>query len=291
MTAMTVCVVLLLIVLFWYALLSFGLVAQVSPAMPLLAPPSTSAAPVASVLTITQTGNRFVLTGTAPSEAAKKKLTNAAASLYGPDGFTDAVKVDASTPGATWWNDPKSILPPASFRLGSKSIVFRSDSVNLEGDTPSADEHSGYVARVEQAALGMTVQDNIHVDAPKAEEPKAVQADLDQNVLKSTIEFETNSAVLSAAGQKVCKVVAEKLGNVPELNVEVDGFTDNVGSESRNLALSQSRAESVCDYLSLHGVARSRLSAKGFGSQSPVASNDTAEGRFRNRRIGFKVRG
>jgi outer membrane protein OmpA-like peptidoglycan-associated protein len=71
--------------------------------------------------------------------------------------------------------------------------------------------------------------------------------------------------------------------------LEIAGYTDNVGDPSANLTLSQQRADAVRSELVRNGVAASMLVAKGYGEAKPIASNDSAEGRFRNRRIEYHV--
>ena len=71
----------------------------------------------------------------------------------------------------------------------------------------------------------------------------------------------------------------------PDLNIRVEGFTDNVGSREANLKLSSDRADAVMNWLAEHGIDRSRLSSKGYGESHPVASNSTEEGRAKNRRV------
>jgi putative exosortase-associated protein (TIGR04073 family) len=72
--------------------------------------------------------------------------------------------------------------------------------------------------------------------------------------------------------------------------IQVRGYTDSTGPNSANLALSAKRAEVVKGYLESQGVAPERLESDGFGSVSPVASNSTAVGRYKNRRVEFEVR-
>jgi outer membrane protein OmpA-like peptidoglycan-associated protein/uncharacterized protein YidB (DUF937 family) len=73
----------------------------------------------------------------------------------------------------------------------------------------------------------------------------------------------------------------------PGTSIEIDGHTDNTGDPENNIQLSQQRALAVQNYLVMHGVDGSALIAKGYGDSKPVATNDTEEGRFRNRRIEF----
>jgi len=77
----------------------------------------------------------------------------------------------------------------------------------------------------------------------------------------------------------------------PGLNIEVGGYTDNVGGDAMNQTLSENRADSVRDYLVQEGVARNSVSARGFGNTLPVSSNDNSSGRQQNRRVELLVSG
>jgi outer membrane protein OmpA-like peptidoglycan-associated protein len=77
----------------------------------------------------------------------------------------------------------------------------------------------------------------------------------------------------------------------PGLMLQIEGHTDSVGGDQMNQQLSERRADSVRDFLIAQGVAGSSVTAKGFGKTQPVASNDTAEGRQKNRRVELVVSG
>jgi OOP family OmpA-OmpF porin len=99
------------------------------------------------------------------------------------------------------------------------------------------------------------------------------------------VSFETGKARLLPQSTEVLdEVVAALLAN-PQWRVEVAGYTDNTGSAATNRRLSLARAEAVRAYLVQHGVPASRLVARGYGPADPVASNATAGGRARNRRV------
>lgn len=84
----------------------------------------------------------------------------------------------------------------------------------------------------------------------------------------------------------------DTLNRYPQVQVEIDGYTDSKGSAQYNQALSERRAQIVEQYLTAHGVAASRITAvKGFGEADPIDTNKTAAGRQRNRRVEFKVGG
>ncbi len=79
------------------------------------------------------------------------------------------------------------------------------------------------------------------------------------------------------------------LNENPAVSLEIDGYTDSIGTEAYNRKLSERRADSVQAYLIAHGIDKDRLTAKGFGESKPVASNATAEGRQRNRRVEVQI--
>ena len=105
------------------------------------------------------------------------------------------------------------------------------------------------------------------------------------------INFATGSAAIPDENKAVLDQAATLLQKVPNLNLNVEGYTDSTGNADTNKTLSQKRAQSVVDYLTGKGVSSSTLKAVGYGSENPVADNETEQGKFRNRRIEFKLAG
>ena len=99
------------------------------------------------------------------------------------------------------------------------------------------------------------------------------------------VNFETNSATLTQASHATLDRVADSLKDSPDVRVEISGHTDSMGSAAHNMQLSASRADSVKRYLVSRGVDDSRLVGKGYGEDRPIADNDTAAGRAKNRRV------
>jgi outer membrane protein OmpA-like peptidoglycan-associated protein len=107
----------------------------------------------------------------------------------------------------------------------------------------------------------------------------------------SDVLFDTGSYTLKpGAREKLAKISGIVLAH-PGLNLQIEGHTDSVGSDDMNQQLSERRADSVRDFLAQQGVPGSSISARGFGKTQPVAGNDTAEGRQRNRRVELVVNG
>ena len=113
--------------------------------------------------------------------------------------------------------------------------------------------------------------------------PLNKKEDLDQ--LKKGIQFMTSSAKLTKSSYGKLNDVASLMRKIPDANLEVQGHTDNKGSESKNLKLSESRAQAVVDYLVKKGIDSDRLRAVGYGSEKPIADNGDAAGRSKNRRV------
>lgn len=107
----------------------------------------------------------------------------------------------------------------------------------------------------------------------------------DTTLILDGVTFATGRAVLTPDAMTILDRVAQSLLDSKDVNVEVQGHTDNTGSRALNLRLSGQRAASVRDYLVQKGVAASRLTARGMGPDSPRAPNNTAEGRALNRRV------
>lgn len=104
------------------------------------------------------------------------------------------------------------------------------------------------------------------------------------------ITFGEGSARLDPESHALLDTLYDIVQRCPDLSIEIGGHTDSIGSETANQRLSERRAQSVQAYLTDKGIAADRLIAVGYGESQPVASNDTAATRARNRRIEFKER-
>jgi len=120
------------------------------------------------------------------------------------------------------------------------------------------------------------------------EQPTAnsLKSELDKHGRVSLyINFDFNKATIRPDGKPIIAQVVKLMKDNPELVLSVNGHTDNVGSRSYNLTLSQKRAAAVVDAVVASGIPRAHLSSGGFGSDQPIAENDTEKGRAKNRRV------
>jgi OmpA-OmpF porin, OOP family len=114
---------------------------------------------------------------------------------------------------------------------------------------------------------------------------QAQQTDRGVVLTLGDVLFETGKADLRPGALRNLYPLVTFLQKYPERRVVIEGHTDNVGSDAYNLDLSQRRADAVRDFLLQNGVQAAQLSTRGYGKASPIASNATAEGRQRNRRV------
>ena len=126
------------------------------------------------------------------------------------------------------------------------------------------------------------VEQKVEAPAP-VPEPAPVQEKVS---IMLNVEFDTAKAVVKDKYHDDIKRVADFMKAYPKTNAAIEGHTDNVGNAEYNLDLSQKRANSVRQYLiNKFGIKASRITATGYGLTKPIASNDTEEGRQKNRRV------
>lgn len=153
---------------------------------------------------------------------------------------------------------------------------------NIRGTENDPEELRGKFLKAEIGARSKVLKSDFD-SAVKAEKEE------DMIVRLEHVFFNTGSAGLDNKSRFELDNLADIMGKYPNVNVELQGHTDNVGDAEANMTLSQSRAESVREYLLSKGVSDTRLSAVGYGQTVPVDTNDTEEGRAKNRRTELKI--
>ncbi len=121
--------------------------------------------------------------------------------------------------------------------------------------------------------------------APQIEE-KDQQA---LEIAARSLEFEVNSSYFKQSAYAILDQVLDILRKYPQYHVSIEGYTDSVGEEKYNQWLSERRAQRCYDYFLEKGIVASRMKYVGYGEKPPVANNQTAEGRKRNRRVEFNL--
>ena len=150
------------------------------------------------------------------------------------------------------------------------------------------------IGGVAGAAVGYTMDKQIKelkektegtgVDVTTTDDGKAILVNLPDGVT-----FDVASYTLKPEVRATLNQVAQSMNEYPNSLIDVYGHTDSTGSDAYNQTLSENRARTVANYLISQGVSAARVRSQGFGETMPVASNDTAEGRTRNRRVEIKI--
>lgn len=107
----------------------------------------------------------------------------------------------------------------------------------------------------------------------------------------SDVLFDTASSNLRPLAREKLAKVAGIVSGHPGLRLEVEGHTDSVGTDEYNQKLSEARGASVRNYLTQAGMAAASITSKGLGENQPIATNDTASGRQKNRRVELIISG
>jgi OmpA-OmpF porin, OOP family len=235
---------------------------------------------LAGPLAITQAQGKVRLTGVVADEAARSQIVDFAKAQFGADRVIDELTVDA-TSGLRPWAEKLRDIFGWQKTVPDAGISYADGRVVLTGTVTSEAEKT---ARGEQAQAyfgpDVTIDNQIKVLEITTAGSNVQCGDR----IAVAINFATGSSALNAEAKKVLDQVFEC---VKADKYEISGHTDNTGSASGNQRLSKARAQATKDYLVSKGANTDDLSATGYGSDKPIASNDTAEGKAQNRRIEF----
>jgi OOP family OmpA-OmpF porin len=239
-------------------------------------------APVTAMLD----GGVVTLIGTVASEAERAKLLNAATIGAGAGKVVDQLTVDPDTGLDPETGDALARLIavlPVQLVTGEVGFV---DGALFAGGT-YADEASGAAMRAAAGAEGVEAQLELRPDATQAQAAQ-LEAELNDFVAANPIRFEVGSAVLTPEGDAVLDQLADRMTTVGGVSVAVEGHTDSDGDPTRNLELSQQRAEAVRLGLVERGLDAALVTAAGFGSEQPVLV-DGVEDKDASRRVEFRI--
>ncbi len=252
---------------------------------------TAAAVPVSVDVTADAAAKTVTLTGFVVNDAEKTSIVNAAVAAFGQANVIDQLIVKAGTPAAGV-DGAVSQLASVIGAFGTKvdkGTAHLSDTkltVTGTGFTSQAATDANALLDTAKAA-GVAVSGTIA--APAVPDSATLQARLRDLLGRSGINFASGSSDITAESQGILDTAAQSILQVPGINLQVAGHTDNAGSAASNQTLSQQRADAVRQYLVGKGVPAGQLTAAGFGASQPIAANDSPEGRAQNRRIEFNV--
>jgi len=246
-------------------------------------PTEVPAAPTGVVnVSVLTDGDAVILEGEVLNEGQQQRLVDAAEAEYGAANVTDRLTILDVDPAIAGADDRvtelASLMPRLHNDLLEGQATLDQENLTVFGRAPSADAKDAVDSAIDAVAIGET-SSTVSIDAA------SVVGALDL----SGVQFDTGTANLTAEARDILDNAAAALATVPDAAVEVQGHTDDRGSDSSNQSLSQRRADAVVAYLVDADIDTDRLTAVGFGETAPIADNGAAEGRAENRRVEFKV--
>ncbi|AUQ67806.1 OmpA family protein [Phaeobacter inhibens] len=233
------------------------------------------------------------LRGRISDEALRQISSSYAQARFGSQNVYSATRVVEDLP-ADW---PVRVLAglEALSHLQRGAVSVTPDSLSLSGMSHREDAPSE-IAKLLSAKLGdaESYELNVTYEAPpepanKPMSPELCEAELAAVQTVSKITFEPGSATVATGSRDTLDQIADILARCDGVRLEIQGHTDSQGREEMNQTLSQSRAQSVLNELRGRRLVTSSFTAKGYGESTPIASNDTEDGREANRRIEFRL--
>lgn len=205
------------------------------------------------------------------------------------DGLSDGEEVTRITSDPT-----KADTDGDGLQDGAEVSVHRTDPLRTDtdgdklGDGEEVNQHKTSPIRIDTD--GGSVDDGVEVARgtdPLNPDDDKPEIEVGEAIVLEGIMFKTNSSEITPESQTTLMKAYEALLKFPEIEIEIQGHTDNTGSMRTNLRLSQARADAVKNWLVARGISAVRITTKGYGPDRPIASNTTKEGRQKNRRIEF----
>ena len=228
----------------------------------------------------------------AESDAAKAQAAKAQAESDTVNA--QAAKAQAQSDAAKARNDAVDAQTATAKAQSDMAASQASSATALSAAQADADRSRADSLKAQQAAQ-QAESDKVAMRTKLSEQLNSILQTRDTArgliVSMSDVLFDTGKYSLKPGAREKLAKVAGILLAYPGLNIEVGGYTDNVGGDAMNQTLSVNRAGSVRDYLVQQGVASNSVSARGFGNSLPVATNENSAGRQQNRRVELLVSG
>jgi outer membrane protein OmpA-like peptidoglycan-associated protein/uncharacterized protein YidB (DUF937 family) len=277
--------------------------ATLAPAAVATAEPTAGAAAgTPTRLALSNDNGAVRASGVVPDNDAKTSILNALNAVFGADKVKTDVSVDQGAGPASWLGAFRAALD--ALKGANADAIFKGDQINVGGASMDDAARDKIVAALKSAVgAGVTVgalSDKTAAAVAIANDRATTELaslgsgfdvkDLLFALNDSKVTFASDSAEVPESMAPFLKIAAADLSKLKTGNVlEIAGYTDNTGDAALNLALSQKRAEAVREAFIKYGANPDMLVAKGYGEADPIASNDTAEGRLKNRRIEYHV--
>jgi len=244
------------------------------------------ASPVFAQSKPTEDPGKVIASGTVPDEASRAAILGKLRDLYGSGNVVDHLEVGGVVTPSNWTENMTKILSPNLKQVHKGQMQVSGTQISIKGNVANEALRQQVVSN-----LATSLNPTYSIDNGLVAAGGDAQRVLDKTLSNRVVEFESSLATLTPAWRLILDEMYAAIKQIGMPKVEVIGHTDSSGNRQANIALSLARANTVRSYLIQKGVPADNLTAVGSGPDQPAHSNDSAEGRAKNRRIEFRLAG
>lgn len=226
---------------------------------------------------------QVLVSGTVPDEASKAAILARVREVYGPEKVVDQLSVGSVILPADWNSYVQKVVSPQIKLISRGQLKIDGTTVNMQGEVANEAQRQQIASSIATSLNSTyTINNGLRVSVSE-------QGLLDEALANRIVEFNSSEAILTPQGKLILDEMVPVLAKLKDKTVEIIGHTDNQGLRASNISLSRARADSVKFYLAEKGVNTDNMTTSGQGPDRPVTSNDSVDGRSRNRRIEFRI--
>ena len=262
-------------------------------------------------------GDQLLLSGYAPSQNARDAVFQLAAMRFGEKEISGDLEVASGSPPEDQWLSAVSVSLQALARMESGGVEANGASFVANGVARDAARAATISKLMDSITNGLTGNTELTIPPPPALDLSELIADtsetpvtdpgldIEENnaadilakcledipsiIAETRVTFESASVDIARDSRRALDGLAAALTECEDVTIAITGHTDSSGRRSRNLQLSQYRADAVAQYLRSSNIATNRITTRGAGESEPLTSNTTRQGRARNRRIEIEI--
>lgn len=234
----------------------------------------------------TEESGKVIASGNVPDEAARATILAKLREVYGSQNVVDRLEVGGVVPPPNWSENMAKLLTPNLKQVHKGLLQVSGTQLAIKGNVSNEALRQQVVSNI-----ATSLNPTYSIDNGLVVAGGEAQNVLDKTLSNRVVEFESGAATLTPVGRAILDEMGVAIKQIGTPKVQLIGHTDSQGNRQANVALSLARASTVRNYLIEKGIPAESLSAAGSGPDQPIASNDTVEGRAKNRRIEFRLAG
>lgn len=246
--------------------------------------------PKSSIVSISKQNSKVLINGTfSKNELAKETISKL--KMFNKQVEEGEIVINNNIKNDKWQDIMDNISYYFSNNLENAHLLYKNNKLELKGTTLSKNAKNDLTNILEKLKTqGIGISDNFNLIEAKTSKQK-VKKEIYDLLYSKTIEFEKGKAVIKDETFPLLNNIIIMLKEFPDLNILIQGHTDDTGEENFNQKLSLDRANAIKKYFVDNEIAKESLFTIGYGETRPAFPNNSEENRQKNRRVEFKVKG